>query len=86
MKFQRTAPNWIQGVSGKYTVTAKVFPEPSADGITGDVTEGHISKLEIQEGGNIVFNYDRGLDFNFMDPAPLAQILQAAEKFAKQNL
>lgn len=58
---------WKQGVigipngEGSYTAVkycAKIYDEPSKYGIE----EGRISKLELRQGGKIVYNYDRGLD------------------------
>ena len=85
MKFQRSRRNWIQGVSGKYSVSAKVFPEPSGYGIQNDVADGHISKIEIKEDGDRVFSYDRQLNFNYMDSDELNRILQQVEGFAKTS-
>lgn len=51
----------VPNKSGKYTVVhywAKVFDEDSVYGIN----EGKISKLMLKQNGEIVYNYDRGLD------------------------
>ena len=51
----------VPNKGGKYTVVhywAKVFDEDSVYGIN----EGRISKLMLKQNGEIVYNYDRGLD------------------------
>lgn len=51
----------VPNKDGKYTAVhycAKVFDESSIYGIN----EGRISKLMLRQNGDIVYNYDRGLD------------------------
>lgn len=51
----------VPNKGGKYTAVhywAKVFDEDSVYGIN----EGRISKLMLKQNGEIVYNYDRGLD------------------------
>lgn len=51
----------VPNKDGKYTAVhyfAKVFDEGSIYGIN----EGRISKLMLKQNGEIVYNYDRGLD------------------------
>jgi len=51
----------VPNKDGKYTVVhywAKIFDEGSVYGIK----EGRISKLMLKQKGEIVYNYDRGLD------------------------
>ena len=54
---------WIEGTIGAYTYSAKVYGRGSVFGIDG----GRISKLSIRKSGKIVYNYDRGLDFDNLD-------------------
>jgi len=51
----------VPNKDGKYTVVhywAKIFDEGSVYGIK----EGRISKLMLKQKGEIVYNYDRGLE------------------------
>lgn len=54
--------NWVEGVAGEYSFSAKLFDEPSVFGID----EGRVSKLSIWETGgspwNSIVSYDRGWD------------------------
>ena len=54
---------WSKGTINGYTYCVKHFEEGSHFGID----EGKISKLEIRKDGKILYNYDRGLDFNRLD-------------------
>ena len=54
---------WKKGTVDGYTYYAKVYEEGSEYGIKN----GRISKLEIRKDGTILYNYDRGLDFNRLD-------------------
>jgi len=47
-----------------YNYCAKVYDLPSE--VYG-INEGRISKLEIRKDGRILYNYDRGLDFDKLD-------------------
>ena len=59
---------WREGamVLGKgniYHYEIKVYEEPSEYGIAG----GKISKLMLKANGEIIYNYDRGLDIDCKD-------------------
>lgn len=52
--------NWVTGICGDYTFSAKLFDEGSQFGIKG----GRVSKLSITKVGTLklAVNYDRGWD------------------------
>jgi hypothetical protein len=62
--------HWYEGTTSHYFWQAKVYPAPSQFGIVYDGSPGRVSKLTIcrvpywDNGDNVCFNYDRGLDFN----------------------
>ena len=47
-----------------YSYCVKHYEEGSHFGIGGD---GRISKLEIRKNGKVLFNYDRGADYDSLD-------------------
>ncbi len=68
---------WYEGKQGIYRWQALVFDEPSRFGLD----EGRVSKLWIKntETGQVVFNFDRGLDFDLTDsPHPVVVCMDAA--------
>jgi len=74
---------WVTGVLGKYWWQAKVYGEDSDFGITG----GRISKLCICHGSHykydaMVYNYDRGLDFDNTEGTVLIDIMAEAIRVA----
>lgn len=71
-----TGTGWITGNVGRFTVQAKVYDEGSHYGIDG----GRVSKLWIKDGAEVVYNYDRGLDFSTIADADLATIIAAVTK------
>lgn len=81
-----TNGNWVKAYFGSFEASAKIFPNPSGFGIDGDVTDGHISKLSIRnKNGDLVFNYDRGLDFSLLPSEILATFLEEIESYAKNE-
>ena len=54
---------WTQGEINGYKYFAKVYHGGSHFGIN----EGQISKLTIKKGDKMVYNFDRGLDFDNLD-------------------
>jgi hypothetical protein len=69
---------WYSGTLNGYYWLAKVYVGGSQFGING----GPVSKLSIYEnkkGGNEVYNYERGLDFDRCPPDVLAAILAHCE-------
>lgn len=71
---------WIKKTVDGYYFQALVFDEPSEEyGING----GRVSKLTICEGNKwdpskVVYNYDRGLEFNDLPSGVLEKVLRAA--------
>jgi len=76
---------WITAVIAGRWVCAKVYGEPSCFG----VNDGRVSKLSISKDGfrnpglpffeQMAYNYDRGLDFDELEPEILAEILKELE-------
>jgi len=61
---KKSNDNYVNGIIDGYLFEAKVFAEPSSYGLYG----GRMSKLSIYKGNernwnNLIYNYDRGLDF-----------------------
>jgi hypothetical protein len=54
---------WKDGRIDGFTYQAKCYETGSQYGIG----EGCISKLEIRKDGKILYNYDRGFDFDNLD-------------------
>ena len=54
---------WKNGTINGYAYCTKCFENGSQYGIN----EGRISKLEIRKDGIMLYNYDRGLDFDNLD-------------------
>lgn len=68
--------NWIRveqasvlSPGERLTAFLKVFADPSKYGLQ----DGRISKLNILSHGRLLYNYDRGLDFNDLARAPHAE-------------
>ncbi len=55
---------WTKGEINGYKYCAKHYENGSEYGIGG---KGRISKLEIRKDGKMLYNYDRGLDFDRLD-------------------
>jgi len=55
---------WKQGTINGYAYCAKCYETGSQYGIGGN---GRISKLEIRKDGKLLYNFDRGLDFDNLD-------------------
>ena len=66
----RSVDNWIKGEvnKGEAKFSAKVFDDGSEYGIR----EGRVSKLNIQQNGKFVVNYDRGWDIKPQTPSEKA--------------
>ena len=56
---------WTEGILNGCQYWVKHFENGSEYGIDG----GRISKLSIRRDGKEIYNYDRGLDFDNLDPA-----------------
>ena len=54
---------WKNGTIDGYRYCVKCYDNGSEYGIGG----GRISKLEIRKDGKILYNYDRGMDFDNLD-------------------
>lgn len=67
----------IPGTGENYRYYAKVYETGSDYGIG----EGCISKLEIRKDGQILYNYDRGLDFDSLDKGGKAAYQIILEKY-----
>jgi hypothetical protein len=82
--------NWIRGtvIAGgdEFRFSAKVFPELSdLYGITEFGGEGHISKLQVEDG-ETVLNYDRSWDFfNRLDDPTVYAIVDAIERYVNNE-
>ncbi len=61
-----------------YSYCCKHFEEGSHFGIGGN---GRISKLEIRKDGKILYNYDRGLDYDGLDESGRAVYESLLQKF-----
>lgn len=67
--------NWVTGTVDGLEVQAKVFDEPSQYGMELD---GRISKLWVKiPDGMVLYNYDRGLDVDYLNTEALAMIVDA---------
>ena len=67
--------NWIVGTVNGLKVQAKAFPEPSQYGMELD---GRISKLWVKiPNGQVVYNYDRGIDVDYLNAEGLAMVVAA---------
>ncbi len=60
---QKVKAMWSKGPVNGYQYFMKSFDTPSEFGIN----EGRISKLVIKKDGHILYNFERGLDFDKMD-------------------
>ena len=69
---------WSKGTINGYSYCVKSYEEGSRFGINGD---GRISKLEIRKDGKILYNYDRGLDFDNLDPDGTVIYRQILEQY-----
>ena len=69
--------NWTKGILNGYAICFKHFEEGSQYGIN----EGRISKLEIRKDGKILYNYDRGLDFDSLDKDGKAVYSEILKKY-----
>lgn len=79
-KVKQVDGNWFNfSFVGKYTGQAKIFESGSVFGIGG----GRISKLQVYTGKGLVFNYDRGLDFDELPGGVLSQILDNLHRTIK---
>jgi hypothetical protein len=56
---------WTKGNIDGYDFWAKHYEEPS-EGY--GINDGRISKLSIRKDGKELYNFDRGLDFDRLDP------------------
>lgn len=73
--------NWIVGTVDGLEVQAKVYDEPSQFGMELD---GRISKLWVKiPDGMVVYNYDRGLDVDYLNTEGLAMIVDAVTGVAR---
>lgn len=65
--------NWVKFVTPEFSGEAMIFLEASPYGIGG----GRISKLFIKslKTAEVVFNYDRGLDFSTINSTSLIAII-----------
>jgi len=80
---------WITAIIEKRWVQAKVYDEPSSYGIN----DGRVSKCAISKAsgrdhskpffGQMDYNYDRGLDFNDLNPGLLDKIIKELELLPK---
>ena len=69
---------WSNGTINGYAYCVKYYETGSQFGINGD---GKISKLEIRKDWTILYNYDRGLDFDDLDADGRAVYQQILEKY-----
>lgn len=89
----RSTRGWITAIIENRWCQAKVYDEPSINGIKG----GRVSKLAVAKEGvaalglhtglnffdNIDFNYDRGLDFDNLKDGLLDRIVTQLEALPK---
>ena len=74
---------WIEFEITSYTVQALVYDEPSED---YGINSGCVSKLWIRKGDNVVYNYDRGLDFCEISNDDLEMIIMICETIDQNKL
>jgi hypothetical protein len=74
--------NWITGTVDGLHVQAKCYTEPSHYGMD---EEGRISKLWIKDAasGKVLYNYDRGYDFDGINADSLRMVVAAVAKKIK---
>jgi len=83
--------NWITAIVHGRWIQAKIYNEPSTFGINN----GRISKLVISKTDGrdpdksflpqMAYNYDRGEDFNRIEPGLLNKIVRKLEGFPRQD-
>lgn len=77
----RDITGWMVAEVNGFHCVAKVYNEPSEFGIN----DGRISKLHISKNGTEVYAFERGLDFDKLNPKTLKSIVSQIEKYIIQE-
>ncbi len=76
-RLRNAGGNWIIGTVDGLEVQAKAYDEPSHFGMELD---GRISKLSVKcpgKDGLVLYSYDRGLNFDYLNTEGLAMVVAA---------
>jgi len=77
----KSGTNWIVGTVYGLEVQAKVYDEPSQFGMELD---RRISKLWVRSPGfGVLYNYDRGLDFDLLNTEGLTMVVAAVARMIR---